>query len=463
MRHPDTRRQERALDARSARLDRRSFLGRLAGGAAALATAPRLSAGDQRPGGDRPNIVFIAADDLGYGDLSGYGRADYETPVLDRLASEGMRFTQAYSIAPICTPTRVGFMTGRYPARHPIGLREPLTESPADSERGLDPAHPTVTSLLKRAGYTNALVGKWHLGIKPEYHPNRHGFDEFFGPLSGAVDYVSHTDPRGQHDLYRNADPVRLEGYLTDLIADEAVRFIRQRREPFFLSHQGTAPHSPWQRRGDPPVGPGTGPYNVGPGDRFPDMVRALDQATGRILAALDDAGLKDRTLVIFTSDNGGVQHSSMGGLARRKSHLWEGGIRVPAFARWPGMIPAGVTTTQVATTLDWAATILGVAAAPASPAFPLDGIDLLPVLTRREAPRDRTVFWRTAVRTRQAAVRQGTWKYLRDEQGEYLFDLALDPGERQDLKKDETARFERLRNAWSAWAREMLPPPDAL
>lgn len=275
---------------------------------------------------------------------------------------------------------------------------------------------------------SSRLLGKWHLGVKPEFHPNRHGFDEFFGPLSGAVDYVAHSDPAGGHDLYRNGRQVHVDGYLTDLIADEAVRFIRERREPFFLNHQGTAPHSPWQRPGDPPVGRGVGPFNVGPADRFPDMVRAVDESVGRILSALDEAGLADRTLVVFTSDNGGVQYSNMGGLARRKGHLWEGGIRVPTFARWPEVIPAGLTTIQVASTLDWSATILAAADVSSSPSHPLDGMNLLPVLTRARAPQERTIFWRTSQRTRQGAVRLGGWKYLRDEDGEYLFDLILDP-----------------------------------
>lgn len=445
---------------RIGQVDRRGFLG--IAGAAAGGLSTGVARGSARPAAartERPNILLITADDLGYGDLSGYGRADFRTPALDRLAAQGTRFTQAYAIAPICTPTRVGSMTGRYPARYPVGLREPLTLSPEDSVLGLDPSDSILPSLLKGAGYTSALFGKWHLGVRPEFHPNRHGFDEFFGPLTGAVDYIAHSKPTGGHDLYRNAEPVHASGYLTDLIADEAIRFIRGRREPFFLSHQGTAPHSPWQRRGDPPVGPGTGPFDVGPPDRFPDMVRALDEAVARILAALDESGVADRTLVIFTSDNGGKQYSNMGGLARQKGSLWEGGIRVPAFARWPGVIPAGVTTTQVATTLDWTATILGATGVVPAPAHPLDGIDLRPVLTGDEPPRERTIFWRTTHRMRQAAVRRGGWKYLRDEEGEHLFDLVLDPGERHDRKADEPARFEALRAAHAGWEREMLPP----
>jgi arylsulfatase A-like enzyme len=441
-------------------LDRRSFLGVVTAGTVALAAGTSKSIGGvQKP---RPNIVLITADDLGFGDLSGYGRADYQTPVLDRLAAEGTRFTQAYSIASLCTPTRVGFMTGRYPARHPVGLWEPLTGSPAERGIGLDTSQPTVTSLLKRGGYTNALFGKWHLGVGAEFHPNRHGFDEFFGPLTGAVDYVSHTDPSGAHDLYRNEKPAHVEGYLTDRLADEAVRFIHQRREPFFLSHQGTAPHSPWQRRGDPPVGRSEGPFNVGPADRFPDMVRALDESVGRLLAALVETGVAERTLVIFTSDNGGVQHSNMGGLARQKGQLWEGGIRVPTFLRWPGVIPAGVTTRQVATTLDLSATILAAAAVSADPKYPLDGIDLLPILTGGQEPVERTICWRMSQRAKQGALRKGGWKYHRDEQGESLFDLVLDPGERRNRKLDDPARFDQLKAAYAAWEGQMLQPISA-
>lgn len=447
----------------SSELSRRGFLAGLAlGGAGGLTLRSQADASARIDSNQPPNIVLITADDLGYGDLSSYGRVDFQTPQLDRLAAQGTRFTQAYSIAPICTPTRVGLMTGRYPARHPVGLREPLTLSPDDSRLGLEPFPPTLPALLKTVGYTNGLFGKWHLGVQPQFHPNRHGFDEFFGPLGGAVDYVSHMDPSGEHDLFRNGNRVRATGYLTDLIAQEAVTFIRSAREPFLLSHQGTAPHSPWQRRGDPPVERvGDGVFrglDIGPPGRFPDMMAALDEAVGRILAALEERGAAERTLVIFTSDNGGKQHSNMGGLARGKGHVWEGGIRVPAFLRWPGVIPAGVTTRQVATTLDWTTTML--AAAGASPQAPasLDGINLLPILTSGLV-RDRTIFWRSG-RERQGAVRSGHWKFLRDGEDEYLFDLALDPGERRNRKDEHASVFHSLKARYAAWEREMLPVP---
>ena len=186
-------------------------------------------------------------------------------------------------------------------------------------------------------------------------------------------------------------------------------------------------------------------------------MMAALDEAIGRILSALETSGIAERTLVIFTSDNGGKQHSNMAGLAGGKGEVWEGGIRVPAFARWPNVIPTGVTTRQVATTLDWTATMLAAAGASPHPSYPPDGIDLLPVLAGG-APRDRTIFWRSD-RARQLAVRRGTWKYLRDGESEYLFDLVLDPGERKNLKDEQRALFRDLKARAGAWNREMLPP----
>jgi len=193
----------------------------------------------------RPNIVFILADDLGWGDLSCYGRPDYRTPNLDLLATQGVRFTQAYSASAVCTPTRCAFMTGRYPARSKIGLTEPL---PATNHRvGLEANdEPTIASLLKANGYNTALVGKWHLGFRPEWGPNAHGFEEFFGVLAGAADYHLHKNGLGQADLYENLTPVQRDGYLTDLLTDRAVDYIKRHRSaPFYLSLHYTAPQWP--------------------------------------------------------------------------------------------------------------------------------------------------------------------------------------------------------------------------
>jgi arylsulfatase A-like enzyme len=176
----------------------------------------------------RPNIIYIMADDLGYADLSCYGRKDYQTPNLDKLASQGMKFINAYAGSALCTPTRASFMIGRYPAQTPVGLIEPLTGSKQDSAIGLTPDHPSLPALLKKSGYATYLVGKWHLGFLPASSPNKNGFDEFFGFHGGAVDYISHTDPKGNDDLYENEKPVSKKGYMTDLIMERTVDILNR-------------------------------------------------------------------------------------------------------------------------------------------------------------------------------------------------------------------------------------------
>lgn len=416
----------------------------------------------------RPNILFILADDLGYGDLSGYGRPDYQTPVLDRLAREGLKFTSNYAAAPVCTPTRCAYVTGRYPQRLPVGLEEPLkSSSPADV--GLPPDHPTIASLLKASGYQTSLVGKWHLGWKPEFGPNRHGFDEFFGVLSGAADYFTHKAadapgaskiPGGGPDLWQDLTPIDRVGYLTDLLSDKAVEIIsRPHAKPFFLSLQYTAPHAPWEGPEDEAIGHtahGPGPMaNGGSLKIYGAMMKSMDTGIGRVLKALDRAKLERDTLVIFTSDNGGERYSYNWPFSFQKMYLYEGGTRVPAIVRWPGVIPAGGVTDQAAITMDWTATILAAAGATADPAFPLDGEDLMPVCRGARAPYDRAFFWRI---TGFDAARVGSWKYLKDKDGEHLFDLANDPGEKADLRREHAERFESIKRQYLEWAAQMLP-----
>jgi arylsulfatase A-like enzyme len=407
----------------------------------------------------RPNILFILADDLGYGDLSCYGRPDYRTPVLDTLARQGLKFMSAYAAAPVCTPTRCAFMTGRYPQRLEVGLHEPLTSR--DMDHGLPPEHPTVASLLKTNGYETALIGKWHLGWKPEFGPNRHGFDEFFGILSGAGDYFTHksSDSKGP-DLWENLAPVERVGYLTDLLSDRAVQFVtRPRTKPFYLSLHYTAPHSPWEGPEDAAIGHtshGDGPMTDGGSLKiFASMMKSMDAGIGRVLRALRRAGLERNTLVIFTSDNGGERYSYNWPFSFQKFDLWEGGTRVPAIVRWPGVTTAGRMTDQPAITMDWTATILAATGTPSDPSYPLDGEDLMPVCSGTRAVYDRAFFWRTQTRD---AARVGNWKYLKESGNEHLFDLSIDPGEKSDLRTRRIDVFERIRNQYLAWNAQMLP-----
>jgi arylsulfatase A-like enzyme len=449
-------------------LTRRNFLGGLATSATllwrhnAIEGKTDLPAAAPQPSrATRPNIIFILADDLGWGDLSCYGRPDYRTPNIDLLASQGIRFTDAYSASAVCTPTRVGFITGRYPARLKIGLIEPL---PADNRQvGLDPGHPTVASLLKASGYDTALIGKWHLGFRPEWGPNAHGFDEFFGILAGAVDYHLHKTGSGEPDLYENLTPVERHGYLTDLLTDRAVSYVKRRRTaPFYLSLHYTAPHWPWQdRKGGERViftDKTIEPVTMGGGGSlklYAEMMRSLDQGVGQVMKALKATGLDRNTLVIFTSDNGGERFSYEWPFSGQKGDLLEGGIRVPAMARWPGVIPANRVTHEMAISMDWTATILAATETKPAAGYPLDGINLLPLIRGATTVQDRTFFWRIYD---QDAVRQGNWKYVRSGNRRRLFDLSIDQHEQADFGVKNPDMLQRLTAEFDNWNRQMLP-----
>ena len=435
---------------------RREAIG--AAGAGVLAASGLMGA----PPKSRPNILFILADDLGYGDLSCYGRPDYKTPVLDNFAAEGMKFMSAYAAAPVCTPTRCAFHTGRYPQRLDVGLREPLGAADRLARIGLPPNLPTIASLLKNNGYSTSLVGKWHLGWEPEFGPNRHGFEEFFGILSGAADYFTHhAESFAGTDLWEDLKPVERVGYMTDLFTDKAIEYInRKHQKPFFLSLQYTAPHSPWEGPGDKAIAHqhGNGPMADGGSlGIYASMMKNMDAGIGRVLNALKKNRIDRDTLVIFTSDNGGERYSFNWPFAFRKGFLWEGGLRVPAMVRWPGVVAAGKVTEQAAITMDWTATILAVTGTEPDPGYPLEGDNLMPVCTGARTVYDRQFFFRTKT---YDAMRSGRWKYLKEENREYLFDLVNDPGEHVDLRSAHTETFGKLRNEFLAWNAKMLPNP---
>ena len=408
----------------------------------------------------RPNIIYIMADDLGYGDLSCYGRKDYATPNLDKLASEGIKFTNAYAAGALCTPTRVAFMTGRYPARTPVGLMEPLRGGPKDSLIGLKPQYTSVATLVKGAGYETALIGKWHLGYMAENSPRANGFNHFFGFHSGAIDYVTHKGRSGKPDLYENEKLVKKDGYFTDLITERSVQYIRKRHtSPFFLSIQFNAAHWPWQSPADKPYPDTMDWINGGSPEIFAGMMKSLDKAVGIILKAIDDAKLSSNTIIIFTSDNGGEKYSNMEMYTGAKHQLWEGGIRVPAFIRWPGKIKPNTTTEQVAVTMDWTAMILALAGVRPDPHFPLDGVDLLPVCMGEKEGYDRTLYWRLFQSKNHKAIRDGKYKYLQTEEGEFLFDLLKDPSEKNNLKEKNTEAFSNLKMKYAEWEKTVLKP----
>jgi arylsulfatase A-like enzyme len=412
----------------------------------------------------RPNFLFILADDLGYADLGCYGGRSGCSPVLDRIAREGLRFTDGYANSSVCSPTRFALMTGRWQHRLRGGADEPISSRSRGSPvLGLPPQHPTLPSLLRDAGHATALVGKWHLGYPPHFHPLKSGYQEFFGALSGGMDYFTHRDTAGVHDLWDGEAEVQRTGYLTDLISERAVEYVsRERKEPFLLSLHYNAPHWPWETRADEAEAKRIGKIwhtDGGSVRTYQTMIHHMDEGIGKVLAALPDP---ENTLVVFTSDNGGERFSDTWPLVGKKMDLLEGGIRVPYLVRWPARVRAGGVTAQHAITMDWVATFLEAAGAKPHPDYPLDGASLLEVLENPAATFERDLYWRMKYRS-QRAVRSGDWKYFASEDGEFLFDLSRDARERANLAKREPQRLAELRAKYEAWERSIpAMPPDA-
>lgn len=399
---------------------------------------------------DTPNIVLIVADHMGASDIGPYGATDVETPSLDTMAAQGVRFTNFNSAAPICGPSRAAMMTGRYPAR--IGFEDNI-----DHDGGLSAEIPTVPALLKPKGYKSGLFGKWHLGHAEGTDPLSHGFDEFFGYDEWSINYYTHRNDSGKESLVHNGRIVEREGYLTDILTDESIRFMEEHRgDPFFLylSYNTALP---------PYLGPNLPPdrwdaeFNIGTATRadYIAMVEAMDASIGRVLESLENLGLAENTLVLFTYDHNGrnlVRNAPYsGGFAMLK----EGGTRVPLIMRWPQRLPAGETLRRDGIGMDLAATVLNAAGIELGP-IELDGRDLIHA---PDSDGERTFFWRISLGDfGQAAVRRGKWKLLVHRFSTfskptiYLYDLEADPGESMDLYHQKQAFADSLHRELIEW-----------
>jgi len=423
----------------------------------------------------QPNFIFILCDDIGYADLGCAGARASElaggvSPNLDRMAAEGLYFTHGYSNSPVCSPTRFALATGRYQYRLRGAAEEPLPGSAKGNPiLGLPPEHPTLPSLLRDAGYATALIGKWHLGFAPHFGPRKSGYDYFFGPHAGGVDYFSHCSRGGEHDLWENEEEVHRKGYLTDLLSQRAVQFVRDSaaaKQPFLLSLHYTAPHWPWETRDDEAestrINGAIAHVDGGSLRTYRKMIHHMDEGIGHVLAALKESGVDDDTLVVFTSDNGGERFSDNWPFVGVKMDLMEGGIRVPLIARWPSTIRPGGRTGTAAITMDWVATMFEAAGVAPHADYPLDGISLMPLLSDPSWDPQRKLYWRMWHR-KQRALLDGRWKYLRVDTHDYLFDIGTDERERANQATRDPARLAAMRAEWERWA-ETMPgiPPDA-
>ena len=441
------------------------FTRRTALRAAAAAPLALTFPSDAAPASEAPpNIVFILADDLGYADLSCYGRPDFRTPNIDRIAAGGVRFLQAYANSAVCSATRTSLITGRYQYRLPIGLEEPLANP--SRHVGLPPDHPTLPSLLKSAGYGTTLIGKWHLGFLPDFGPLRSGYDHFWGFRGGALDYFTHKSGAAStdtDDLWDGDVKVHERGYLTDLLGSRAVSVIEayaKEKRPFLLSLHFNAPHWPWEGPSDEAESQRIRDlfdFDGGSQATYVRMVTELDAQVGRVLKALDDTRIAANTIVVFTSDNGGERFADTWPFTGKKTELLEGGLRIPAIVRWPRHIPAGATSEQVMISMDWMPTLLEAAGTHPDPAFPPDGMSLLPVVTGKTPVTPRKLYWRYRANA-QRAMRDGDMKWLKIKENTFLFNVVADPLERANLKERQPEIYRRMVNDYETWNATMLP-----
>jgi arylsulfatase A-like enzyme len=432
------------------------------GGAVLGAAAAR--AGDAAEGEEarRPNVVVILADDLGYADLGVHGGKQIPTPNIDSIAKGGARFENGYVTCPFCAPTRAGLLTGRY------GQRFGFETNPGPAERaaeqfGIPADVPTLAERLGAAGYATGMVGKWHMGYVEGRRPTERGFAQFFGFLGGGHSYVN-----GRLGILRGTEPVREDEYLTRAFGREAVAFIeKEKAGPFFLYLAFNAVHAPLHPDPDAGVAARVASISDPSRRRYASMLVSMDDAVGRVLGALEKAGVARDTLVFFLSDNGGptpATTASNDPLRGRKGQVYEGGVRVPFFVRWPGRIAAGtVVTERVATSLDVVPTALAAAGVAVAPEMKLEGRDLAPIIAAAatqpatgEAPED-VVFWRLR---EKRAVRKGDWKLvILPDGGSELYNLAQDIGETKDVAAGNPKKVAELLAAWKAWDEANIAP----
>lgn len=440
---------------------------------------------------EQPNLIIIMTDDMGYGDAGCYGGTMFPTPRIDRLAKEGMRFTDFHSSCPVCSPTRAGLLTGRYQQR--AGIDGVIYAAfNRNRHHGLQRQELTFAEILKSVGYKTGIFGKWHLGYEEQYNPTYQGFDRYVGYVSGNVDFHSHIDGAGIFDWWHQNKPNREKGYTTHLITQHAVDFIRRNKNgPFCLYVAHEAPHDPYQGPNDSPVreeGKNGLLYNhrepVHAVRAYREMMIEMDKGVGQIIDTLEEVGLGKDTFVMFFSDNGATGPGSCGSLYGMKGTLWEGGHRVPGIAWWPGRIKAGTVTGQLAYTIDVTPTLLELAGATAPEDHRFDGESFAPVLFRNDAIGNRKLFWKYG---KAMSMRDGDWKlvlnggkpnpnqkrfpnmnWTRPNDGREtvaLFNLKNDRSEERNLAKEYPTRVKGMREAVEAWQRSVMsqatPQPD--
>lgn len=411
----------------------------------------------------KPNIVLIVADDLGYGDVSMNGSKNLHTPNIDKIASEGVCFTDFHSNGTVCSPTRAALLTGRYQQR--TGITGVLTAA-NDRDNGLDPDKFTAfPKLLKTAGYKTAMYGKWHVGYKAEFSPLRHGFDEFKGFVSGNIDYISHIDEQGHDDWWQGDALKDEEGYTTDLITRHGLRFIEENKdEPFLLYLAHECPHYPYQashdvadrKSGVKPEGDLKFGSRQDKANAYKEMMESMDHGIGLVIDAVKKQGLEKDTLILFFSDNGPVSPGSNGELRGWKGDIYEGGHRIPAAACWLGRIPAGQVINTPCVGMDLYPTITSITGLELPENETIDGVDLSNLLFGTENIQSRPLFWGQKELSKEATIRDGSWKLIDYDGKIELYDLEIDLQEKNNLSAEKPEICKAMLKQLNAWRKEV-------